>query len=201
MAINKKGKRKLIFRDQIYYWYVAQDKDSLDYLLTIFSDDCSLYLSYRTNQISDYFIHPKISVLKSDALSRGIYVFFPPLGDEVISKHNVCAILNWYYSQPKDSKPLKLEPSYHPFENIDFGKGKIEYIESDLSNGNLKEDLLQVSFPNHYILDVGYYRVSNAFIVYVIHNGDWDNPLFKVYRGWYSLRETIINAVEWIDRQ
>lgn len=201
MSINTKGKRKLIFSDQLFYWYVKEDPDSLDHYVYILSEDCTVYLSYQIDQVRDYFIHPKIKVLKSDRLAKGTYLFAPALADSFISKQHVCAILNWYYAQPKDAEPLKMDFSDHPFENIDFKKGEIEYIESDLSLNNLKEDLLQVHFPNNYVLDVGYYGTTNAFIIYVIQNQDWQNPVYKVSRGWYSLRETIINAIDWIDKQ
>ena len=102
--INKKGKRKIVFEEQTYYWYVKKENDT-DFL-SISSEDKKLFLSYRVDQISDEYIHPKISVLQSERLIPGVYSFFPPLADESISAHNVRAILNWYTKQTADLRPL-----------------------------------------------------------------------------------------------
>lgn len=96
MAVSTKRKRKLLFDNELYLWYVKEDYDSLDYNLHIVSADCKVCLIYRINQINDEFIHPKISVLQSDRLKPGVYSFFPPLADETISSANVRAILNWH---------------------------------------------------------------------------------------------------------
>ena len=101
--ISSKGKRKLIYKDKLFYWFVKLDKDYYEPFLHIISDDRKLRLSYRLNQISDKFIHSKISVLQSEKMKHGVYNFFPPLADEFISAHNVCAILSWYEKQNETS--------------------------------------------------------------------------------------------------
>lgn len=103
--ISKKGKRKIVFEEQTYYWFAKKENDTA--FLSISSEDKKLIFSYRINQISDEYIHPKISVLQSEKLVPGVYSFFPPLSDEGMSGHNVCAILNWYKEQPADLKPFQ----------------------------------------------------------------------------------------------
>ena len=103
--INKKGKRKIVFEGLTYYWYVKKENDT-DFL-SISSEDKKRVLLYRVNQISEEYIHPKISVLQSEKLIPGVYSFFPPLADEGISAHNVRAILNWYTNQMADLEPYE----------------------------------------------------------------------------------------------
>lgn len=62
------------------------------------------------------------------------------------------------------------------FENVDFKKGKILYIDDCK---DLKEDLLQVQYANNYLLDVGWYGEENGFIIYIIKGYDWENPIRK----------------------
>ena len=59
---------------------------------------------------------------------------------------------------------------------IDFSPGQIAYSEAI---PELKEDLMQVAYPDGQILDVGWYPESNPvgkFKVLVISNGEWDTP-------------------------
>ncbi|MGV3609596.1 MAG: hypothetical protein ACO1N0_01520 [Fluviicola sp.] len=102
--INKKGKRKIVFNGLTYYWFVKKE-DNLD-LLSIGSEDKLTLLSYRVDQISDKYIHPKITIIQSEKLIPGIYSFFPPLADEVITNHSVRAILNWHSKQSEALEPL-----------------------------------------------------------------------------------------------
>jgi hypothetical protein len=108
MAISHKRKRKITFKNNLYLWFIAQNDDSNDYYLTIVSEDKKLYLSYRINQISDQLIRPKITILKSERFERGTYHFFPPIADEIISNHNVGAILNWYTNLDERAKPNQI---------------------------------------------------------------------------------------------
>ena len=38
-----------------------------------------------------------------------------------------------------------------------------------------KEDMLQVEYPNCFLLDMGWYQ--DRYIISVIHNFDWANPV------------------------
>ncbi len=95
--IAKKGKRKLVFENTEYVWFVKKTDDTA--LLSISSVDKKLVLSYRVNQISDEYIHPKITVLQSEKMAPGVYSFFPPLADESISANTIRALLKWYTEQ------------------------------------------------------------------------------------------------------
>lgn len=195
MAISKKRKRKLDFRGETYFWYVKEDDDSLDKILRIYNEKRTIYLTYRVDQISDYFISPKIEVVKSNILQQGTYHIFPPLSDEFISKHNVSAILTWYHNQTADLQPMKIETG-NPFENIDFKNGIVKHIDTDFSN--LREDMLQVIYPHNILLYVGWYGTSNGFIVHLIKDEDWEKPLHKIHTGYYSLKETIESIINYI---
>ena len=53
---------------------------------------------------------------------------------------------------------------------MDFGTGKIIFL--DITQ---KEDMLQVEYPNGFLLDMGWYQ--DRYIISVIHNFDWANPV------------------------
>ena len=55
---------------------------------------------------------------------------------------------------------------------IDFSPGIITWIEN-----NKQEDMLQVLYPDNYILDMGWYE--KIFRIYIIHDNDWVNPVFS----------------------
>ena len=59
---------------------------------------------------------------------------------------------------------------------IDFTKTYLEQVDC------LLEDLLQVEFPENYLLDVGWYPEYNSegeFIVQVIKDYNWERPIYK----------------------
>lgn len=201
MAISHKRKRKIIFKEKLYLWYIIKDDDYEYYHLRIISDDKKLQLSYKINQFRDCFIHPKIGVLKSEKLEEGVYHFFPPIADEIISNHNVEAILNWYNNQEKTVKPIVSKLPKNPFESIEFKSGIVTYIENDFSRVNLKEDILQVTYPKNYLLDVGWYGTMNGYIVSIIKDNDWENPVAKTNKGLYDLQEAIISAINIIEKR
>lgn len=63
-------------------------------------------------------------------------------------------------------------------------------FRSDLYS--LKEDLLQISYKNNYLLDTGWYPSfdpAGSFQVRVIENYDWDNPI--CFFNTHSVNETI----------
>ncbi|MEM7533538.1 MAG: hypothetical protein AAF639_15250 [Chloroflexota bacterium] len=73
---------------------------------------------------------------------------------------------------------------------IDFRPGRLVYLDWDIEPeqplnkqiDSLKEDLIQVEFPCNLILDVGWYlssSIGGSFHVYVIHNYDWESPVFS----------------------
>ena len=56
------------------------------------------------------------------------------------------------------------------WSRMDFGTGKIIFL--DITQ---KEDMLQVEYPNCFLLDMGWYQ--DRYIISVIHNFDWANPV------------------------
>lgn len=48
---------------------------------------------------------------------------------------------------------------------------------------HLKEDLLQISYKNGYIIDLGWYPefdINGMFKIYIIQNHQWDNPIKEI---------------------
>ncbi len=72
-------------------------------------------------------------------------------------------------------KPIKGTIIYDDF-NIDFSQPIKN--QTDL----LKEDLLQISLANDLILDLGWYpeyNIRGKFILQIIKEYDWENPIYK----------------------
>ncbi|MBU5315381.1 hypothetical protein KQI30_03685 [Clostridium bornimense] len=98
------------------------------------------------------------------------------------------------------------------FENINFGKGiNKKYIDFNVNKDIplkdqidlLKEDLLQVSYDNNYIIDMGWYpefdREGN-FEIYIIKDNRWDNPiLHKKCKDLDLLNEYIYECIKLIE--
>ena len=53
------------------------------------------------------------------------------------------------------------------WSKMDFDTGKVIFLDA-----TRKEDMLQVEYPNCFLLDMGWYH-----IISVIHNFDWANPV------------------------
>lgn len=56
------------------------------------------------------------------------------------------------------------------WSKIDFDNGKVIFLDA-----TRKEDMLQVEYPNCFLLDIGWYQ--DRYIISVIHNFDWANPV------------------------
>ena len=56
------------------------------------------------------------------------------------------------------------------WSKIDFATGKVIFLDA-----TRKEDMLQVEYPNCFLLDMGWYQ--DRYIISVIHNFDWANPV------------------------
>ena len=56
------------------------------------------------------------------------------------------------------------------WSKMDFDTGKVIFLDA-----TRKEDMLQVEYPNCFLLDMGWYQ--DRFIISVIHNFDWANPV------------------------
>lgn len=56
------------------------------------------------------------------------------------------------------------------WSKIDFDTGKVIFLDA-----TRKEDMLQVEYPNCFLLDMGWYQ--DRYIISVIHSFDWANPV------------------------
>ena len=196
MAFSKKGKRKINYNGEIFYWFVKKDEDyDIDYL-NIINENQSLVIFYRVNQISDEFIHPKIFIQKSSRLKTGLYCIFPPLMDEIITPKTISSILKWHAETDTSITPVKYQSSGFLLSDVDYKTGKILHIADNFET--LSEDMLLVEYPGNYLLDLGWYGTSNGYIIHIIKDKNWEFPAKKVYSGYYSLKEILENAVNHI---
>ncbi|MBD5135691.1 MAG: hypothetical protein HDT39_06990 [Lachnospiraceae bacterium] len=85
--------------------------------------------------------------------------------------------------------------TYNEF-NIDFSVPYSEQVEE------LLEDLIQIEYKNGYLIDLGWYPEFNPqgkFIVQVIKNYDWENPIFmEQSRDKKQLEKILLKAINLI---
>ena len=196
MALSKKGKRKIIYNEEIFYWYIKSDEDYGTDYLNIIKEDCSIVIFYRVNQISDEFIHPKVFIEKSNRLKTGLYCFFPPLSDEIITPKTVSMILKWHEQTDTSTTPVKYQPPDFLLTDIDYKTGKIVYISDDFKYPS--EDMLCVEYSGGYILDLGWYGSSNGYVVYIIKDENWEIPVKRIHTSYWYLKEILENAIDFI---
>ena len=56
------------------------------------------------------------------------------------------------------------------WRHVDFGTGKVIFLDV-----TRKEDMLQVEYPNCFLLDMGWYQ--DRYIISIIQNFDWTRPV------------------------
>ena len=56
------------------------------------------------------------------------------------------------------------------WRHVDFGTGKVIFLDV-----TRKEDMLQVEYPNGFLLDMGWYQ--DRYIISIIQNFDWTHPV------------------------
>lgn len=57
---------------------------------------------------------------------------------------------------------------------IDFLSGDVRWLDD-----YKQEDMLQVVYPNNYILDMGWYDAINKYVIYIVKDFEWDVPVAK----------------------
>ena len=81
------------------------------------------------------------------------------------------------------------------WSKIDFDTGKVIFLDA-----TRKEDMLQVEYPNCFLLDMGWYQ--DRYIISVIHNFDWANPV-KQYETTETnqLSKLLTEAVRLVEKE
>lgn len=93
-------------------------------------------------------------------------------------------------------KSIDLKGGIITFDDLSFLK-----VDQDLSNqiNELKEDMLQIEYPDDVVLDIGWYpcfNIKGAFKVMVIKGANWNNPIYtSSAKDVDGLKTEIISAV------
>lgn len=97
------------------------------------------------------------------------------------------------------------------FENYNFEPGVVTYNPYNLNPGDmsdiewLNEDMVQIEYPNGYLLDVGWYgksfTLNGVFVICIVKDYKWSKPVFKhEYRSVSELYEGMQTAIERINQ-
>ena len=92
--------------------------------------------------------------------------------------------------------------------DFSFSEGRVthwDFSELDVSRkpseqaDELKEDMAQVSYGAHLVLDIGWYPsfdANGSFRVVVVRDERWDSPIYSdVCDSWESLKQSVERAV------
>lgn len=89
----------------------------------------------------------------------------------------------------------------------------IKYIKYDFSIFDLleiqRENQLRVDYPNNFTLYVFLYDTDEniplytrkEFVVQVLYNNDCHKPIYELNSDWRTLKETLTNVIERIDKK
>lgn len=82
--------------------------------------------------------------------------------------------------------------SYINFNDFDYKGGKVNLIE------RFGEDMLEILYPNGYMIDVGYIEYISSFVVTVVKDNNWANVIkeFKAESD-LELKRKLKEAIEW----
>ncbi len=87
--------------------------------------------------------------------------------------------------------------TYNEFK-IDLSKS----VESQIDH--LQQDLLQIKYGSHYLIDVGWVpspTPKGFFAINVIESCDWDNPLLKLkVKKFDKFIESLQEAIDFLDK-
>lgn len=94
MAVRKKGRRKITYKNKEYIWYVKEDYDSIYYVLNVVSHDKSLIMSIPLKTVTPYVISKGriFQGQKNVNWSRYILPFEVP---EIITPRFTSLLIRW----------------------------------------------------------------------------------------------------------
>lgn len=83
------------------------------------------------------------------------------------------------------------------FSKIDFLSGEVNWVYD-----YLQEDMLLVYYPNNYILDVGWYEGSKRFVIYIVKDNEWGEPVAEyIIKEKSKLLEILPQVVDRIEKE
>ncbi len=78
---------------------------------------------------------------------------------------------------------------------MDFLSGDVRWLED-----YKQEDMLQVVYPNNYVLDMGWYDAINRYVIYIVKDFEWGVPVVKYSAETEDNIKTLLKeAIERID--
>ena len=82
----------------------------------------------------------------------------------------------------------------HSWRQVDFSTGRVVFL--DITQ---KEDMLQVEYPNGFLLDMGWYQ--DRYIISIIQNFDWTHPVQQYETAERNqLPKLLMEAVRLLDK-
>ena len=81
------------------------------------------------------------------------------------------------------------------WRKVDFGTGTVTFLDD-----TQKEDMLQVEYPNGFLLDMGWYQ--DRYIIPVIQDFDWTHPVKRYETAERNQLSTLLTeAVRLVEKE
>lgn len=100
---------------------------------------------------------------------------------------------NTYLKDVDLKKATSLFDSFDVDPNVSFENQEFAF----------REDLIQVTYPKDYLVDVGWYpehTSDGSYTVEIIHNRDWENPVYITDTSdFYEMKKCLQNAIDLAD--
>ena len=115
MGISTKRKRKIIFNDELFYWYVGKDpRDRFAKAIHIMSPDGGFLAIYRLDFVTEGSILYKLEIIKSKHIIPTFYHVNPGIHEETVTPKLVADILHFCLIGYKTN----IQSNLHQIEHI-----------------------------------------------------------------------------------
>ena len=78
------------------------------------------------------------------------------------------------YGKVEKTHEFEIDEVQAMFSDIDFRSGDVRWSED-----YRQEDMLQVVYPNNYVLDMGWYDAISRYVIYIVKDFEWGVPVVK----------------------
>ena len=109
MGVNRKGRRRIVYKNKPFVWWVGKNKEDEDKIwLNIVSEDKNIVLAYRVGE-GDFFVVSKGRCFQGKKTSGCWERYWYPMKEPpmVVTPEFVCEMIAWAVDG-KDAKKIRI---------------------------------------------------------------------------------------------